>query len=765
MRSRTIAFTLGVWCLQQCVLLPSVYWLTLAPLLVYLLTLRRIRNHLALPLAFALGFLWALFFAVFIAPAPFPETLEGEELVVEGIIDSLPVRHGNITRFEFQADDSRSPLPPGRYRLSWYGRAAALGVGQRWRLKLKLKRAHGMYNPGGFDYEGWLYQRGIRATGYVRKGPENRLLADNAAAYPVQRWRQQIRQSLDRLLAENPYRGLFIGLAIGERDAVSREQWQVLRNTGTSHLLAISGLHVGLVAGLFYFACYQLWRLFPPLLLQVPAMKAAAVAALCGATVYSALAGFSIPTRRALIMIAVLMLARMYDRSTSGSRTLLFALLLVVLADPLSVIAVGFWLSFAAVAVIIYGMGNRLAPSGLFWRWGRVQFLIALGFIPLLGLFFQQVSLISPLANTLAVPWLGMSVVPLALLGALLSTVSEVWASGVLTLATLSLDTCWRLLSVMAGQIPVYHLARPGGWLLVFALMGVLWLLAPRGWPVRWLGSVALLPLFVVSADIPEGGYRFTMLDVGQGLATVIETRHHTLVYDTGPRFSATFDTGAAVVTPFLRSRGVGRIDTLVVSHGDNDHAGGVRSLLERYPVERMLGGAGYTVDGVGSEPCRAGQQWRWDGVHFEVLHPKGGDIRQTAQHGNDGACVLKVTGAGGQVLLAGDIETAAETELVRSVGDKLKSTLLIAPHHGSKTSSSTRFIDAVDPQWVLYSTGYRNRFGFPHPDVARRYQVRGVRSRNTAASGAIEVTVMPGSSGIGISEHRKTAGRYWNRR
>ncbi len=439
------------------------------------------------------------------------------------------------------------------------------------------------------------------------------------------------------------------------------------------------------------------------------------------------------------------------------SQLLAIALLLVLLYDPLAALSVGFWLSFTAVAVIVLFLNAR-QRRGIDWRsLGRLQWGIAIGLTPLLLLFFQQVSLVGPLANLFAVPLFGLLVVPFTLAGTMATMLlPDVLTASLLQLAVWVLKLVWALLEYLAGlPYSVWTQHSPNLWPLAAAVVGVALLLAPRGWPARWLGAVWLLPMFTLQPATPTAGaFWFTLLDVGHGLAAVVRTHAHTLVYDTGPRFSARFDAGRAVVVPYLRRQGVGRIDTLVVSHGDNDHIGGVDSVLADVAVDKIISSVPERLPM--AKACIAGQEWRWDDVQFKILHPAdGSDLR-----GNNASCVLKVTGRYGSILVPADIEARAEKELVKREGKALASQVLVVPHQGSKTSSTGAFVRAVAPQVALFSTGYRNPFKHPHPQVKARYERQQVRSYNSATHGAVEVRFKEG--GIEVRPYRQQNRRYW---
>lgn len=757
-----IALLSGVSAFQQLAELPAPYWAWLClplPLLAW-------RFRMLLPLAIAAaGFLWAWLYAAAVLSAQLPAEAEGRDLTAEGVIAGLPESDPHRVHFEFIVtsllQDGRALSAPGRIALSWYYPAVRLHPGERWRLKLRLKRPHGLRNPGGFDYEAWLFRHRIRATGYVRDDRTNRRLQPGGLG--IDRLRQALAQGIATALGDDPYTGIIQALAIGVRAGIDREQWSVLTATGTNHLVAISGLHVGLVAGLGFFLGRWLWSRWPRLTLRWPAPKAGAAAGLGAALLYAALAGFSIPTQRTVIMVLVVMLAMMAGRASRGGQVLAAALLAVLVWDPLAVLEPGFWLSFAAVAVIFFGMGRRRAPHGMWWKWGRAQLLVGLGLAPLLLILFQRLSIVAPVANLVAVPWVTLVVVPLTLAGTLL-ILPWPWAGAwVLKGAALAMAGLWPLLSFL-GHTPVaqWLQAAPPAWSYAPALLGTIWLLAPSGMPARWLGMVLLAPMVLVNPAHPAAGEaRFTLLDVGQGLSAVVQTARHTLVFDTGPATEGGFDAGSAVVVPFLRHVGLGRVDTLIVSHGDMDHRGGAPAVLAQAAVARVLTSVPHKIDWREGRPetCEAGQHWTWDGVDFELLYP----LHDQPYRGNDASCVLRVRAGGHSVLLPGDIERRSEALLVEGDAQQLPADIVVAPHHGSATSSTAAFLAAIHPAYVLFAVGYRNRYGFPRAEVVRRYAEAGVQRLDSAREGAI--TFRLGAAPLEPHSYRREARRYWNAR
>jgi len=695
------------------------------------------------PSAFvALGLVWAQVQACQTLCHGFPEALARKPLTVVGTIATLPVDKANARRFVFSVASARRGRKrvgfTGAVRLSWYRDPPYLVAGERWRLRVVLKPPHGFADPGALDYERWLFVRRIKATGYVRDAAENRRLAPGFDL--IGRLRQELREHLKVVLGDSSALGLVEALVLGDRSALLPDQWSVLRRTGTGHLVAISGLHVGLVSALVFFLARWGWARSSQLTLMFAAPRAAALAAAGAALMYSALAGFAVSTQRAVIMLSVVLGAVLFSRTLRPSTGLVAALVGVLLFDPFAVLSYGFWLSFTAVGVLVYSLGRRLAAERWWNRWGRAQWVVALGLLPLLLLLFGRASLIAPLVNLIAVPLFSVLVLPVVLVASLLSLAPGLelpliltargltWAFGLLQ-AVSSLD--WSAIWV-AG--------RPS-WVWASLFGGALLLLAPRGLPGRWLGLVLLLPLPLIRPASPAPGQaEFTLLDVGLGLSSVVRTRHHTLVYDTGPSFPSGFNTGSAVLLPFLRQAGVARIDTLVLSHGDRDHIGGFAGINGLIPIDRVLGGEPARVPAARAQHCRAGQKWVWDGVHFDVLYPPA-DLHRS---GNDSSCVVRVRTSGASLLLTGDIGGTVERQLAKVKGSALESRILVAAHHGSASSTTDDFLAAVSPSYVLYASGYLDRFGFPTRAVRKRVARRGAKGMDTARTGAIRFVLRP---------------------
>jgi competence protein ComEC len=522
--------------------------------------------------------------------------------------------------------------------------------------------------------------------------------------------------------------------------------------------MSISGLHVTMLAGLAYALVNWLWRRSARLPLRIPAQHAAALGGFLAAFVYCLLAGFAVPAQRTLYMLGVVVAARLTARELAGSRVLLLALLLVLLLDPWAVLAAGFWLSFGAVALLFHIGSGRLGPAHWLIEWGRAQWAVTLGMLPALLALFQQFSLVSPLANAVAIPLVSFVITPLALLGSL------PLLDPLLSLT--HLFTVWLMVFIdwlAALPLAMWQQAAPPAWSVLLALAGGIWLLLPRGFPARWLGLLSFLPLLTVLPLRPAAGAAtISVLDVGQGLAIHVQTAGHDLLFDAGPAFSADADSGNRIIAPYLRAMGVRGLDALVVSHADKDHEGGAASVLAALPVALLKTSLPFehalSAQPVPHELCRDGDAWNWDGVRFEMLHPGAEPLSRKT---NDLSCVLRITAAGQSMLLSSDIEAVSERALLGQHPAELAAEVMTVPHHGSKTSSTPEFIAAVGARDVIFPVGYRNRFGHPKEEVVARYQQSGARLHRTDADGAVRVSL--DSAGIGFRHERAERRRYWH--
>lgn len=718
MRTGMFALGLGLLALRFLPALPPTGWLLVAAVLA--LMLLPFRTY---PLAlFLLGLSWACMSAQWALDDRLNPALDGQTRWVEGRVVGLPQRTETGVRFELADGRSRHARLPKRIRVSWHG-GPLVHSGERWRLALSLKRPSGLLNFHGFDYEAWLLAQRIGAMGSVKDG-ERLAPARNA-------WRDPVRQRLLAVDAQGREAAV-AALVLGDGSGLGADDWQVLQDTGTVHLLVISGQHIGLLAGLIYglvagLARYGCW---PRALPWLPWACGLAFAAALG---YGLLAGFGVPVQRACVMVGLVLLWRVRFRHLGVWLPLLLALNGVLVLEPLASLQPGFWLSFTAVAVLVLAFGGRLGPWSVWQLWTRPQWLIALGLMPVLLVLGLPISLTAPVANLFAVPWISLVVLPLALLGTALLAVP--WGGeGLLWLAGGALEGLFRGLTLLAGQRSAWIPAQvPVGFWLV-SVAGAVLLLLPKGVPFRLLGwPMLLLAVFPPRETVPNGQVDVTQLDVGQGLAVVLRTRHHTLLYDAGPR-SGAIDLGARVVLPSLRNLGISALDMMVLSHAHADHAGGAAAVARGLPVVRVIGGETEGLPAIlDTQACVSGERWAWDGVSFELWQWPG------ASSSNPKSCVLQVEANGERLLLTGDIDRAAEQAFLAS-SLAVRTDWLQAPHHGSRSSSSEPFLRQLAPGAVLISRGRGNAFGHPHPQVMARYQALGSRVYDSAELGAVRV-------------------------
>ena len=718
--------------------------------------------------------------------------LEGQDLSVVGLVAAMPQHNETGTRFRFKVeqatlDNQPVTLPPQLY-LGWYGGvwgagegltdlqrpAAALQAGERWRMTVRLKAPHGGSNPHGFDFELWLWEQGLQATGYVRAGvrdtPPQRLT--QTAWHPIEWSRQQVRDALmQRLQADerSPEQarerarlaGVVAALVVGDQQAIDRADWDVFRATGVAHLMSISGLHVTLFAWLAGLLIAAGWRSSPRLCLKLPAPHAGLLGGLTLALAYALFSGWGVPAQRTVGMLAVVSLLRLSARRWPWPQVWLLTCAAVVALDPWALLQAGFWLSFVAVGVLFASGPSPHASERPRWPTRvrallREQWTLTLALTPLTLLLFGQVSVVSLAANALAIPWVTLVVTPLALLGVLLP---PLWDIAALAVQGLSL----YLACLAKLPLATLSVAQAPLWAGAAGLLGGAWLALRLPWGLRVLGLPLVLPVLLWQAPRPAPG-QFTVLaaDIGQGNAVLVQTAQHALLYDTGPRYSRETDAGHRVLVPLLRALDV-RLDLLVLSHRDSDHTGGAAAVLAMQPQAALLSSmeeehALHTLRP--ARRCVAGQRWDWDGVRFEVLHPSPLDYTLT-RRSNALSCVLRISNGAHAVLLAGDIEQAQELQLIEQ-GAPLQADVLLVPHHGSKTSSSSAFLAAVAPRWALVQAGYRNRFGHPAEAVLARYAQRDVQVISSARCGAAHwQSTQPQQ----VDCQRALAPRYWQHR
>ena len=709
--------------------------------------------------AFAIGYGLAGCHAHAVLQARLPAALQQKTVWLEGEVTGLPDVQPRSTRFRFRVIDGPQALIGRTVQLSWYdehgsdavGERSGLHAGARWRLQARLKAPRGLRNPGGFDAERHAFAQRIAAQGTVTR-PQQAVQTRNPAG--IDAWRERMATRIQVDTGSDKAR--FVrALALGDTAGLDDADWAILRANGLTHLIAISGFHVGLVAGFFALLTRGIWWLWPTLGWRVPRPIAAALIAFAGAALYTAVAGFALPTLRTTAMIGVVALVRAFRRPVNTVDALALSAVVLMLADPLCVLTAGFWLSFGGVVWLVWCLPpERGNPVRQFLA---AQWVATLGLLPLTVLWFGQASLAGSLANLLAVPWWSLVVVPLALLGVLAETLlpgTGMWAWKA-SAATFSWS--WPLFDWMAATpFAFYWLPEPHvlAWPLAFA--GAFWVLMPRGTPGRWLGAVLLLPMLYPDRQLPEHGQaELTVVDVGQGLSVIIRTARHTLLYDAGPATPEGFDAGERAVLPSLHALGVQRLDAAILSHGDNDHAGGVAAVQAALPIARVLGPQGMPAPR--SSPCRAGDQWDWDGVRFRFLHPGP----HFPYLGNESSCVLRIETAHGALLLMGDVGEIIERRLLRQSPDALRSDVVLVGHHGSRTSSGPAFVAATRASLALVSSGHGNRFGHPHRSVVTRWQQSGAAVADTAQSGALRVRLLPDR--IVLQHQRVRRARLWD--
>jgi len=708
---------------------------------------------------------------------------QGRDIRITGVVASLPSQHERGTRFEFDVETVHTPgvHVPSRIALSEYGTAATtLAPAQRWSLTVRLKRPHGTLNPGGFDVEMWMLERGLRASGYVRSDAQQH---DDWVFKPgplIDRVRFHLRDALSRQLDGHRFGGVLIALVLGDQRAISANDWVLFNRSGISHLVSISGLHITMIAGLVAWLVSALWRLWPRALALAPAQTAAAVAAMSVAWAYCLLAGWGVPAQRTFFMLTVVALALLVRRSIRLPTILAMAAAAVCLLDPWAVVAPGFWLSFGAVAAIMWTVAGHTRVLRPRWKDKlkaavHVQLAITLALMPLTVALFAQLSLVSPLANALAIPVVSLVVTPLALLASVLVVLPQPWghvASALLEVAHGLFEYLANVLQIMV-QLPgaTVAWATPPAWALVCALLGVAWLLAPRGWPLRRVGVLWLLPVLVWPPPRPGADELWvTALDVGQGTSVVLQTQAHTVLYDTGPSHGPESDAGDRIVVPYLKQRGLHALDLMVISHLDDDHSGGAASVYKEIDVQHTLTSIEPDHDLFQNvtikkpQRCEAGLEGTLGRVYWRVLHPTPFDYVRWGQQPNRISCVLTVRFGPHQMLLMGDVPAQAELEILKrsDPAQIYPTTLMLVAHHGSRTSSTERWVQATQPKWAIYTVGYRNRYQHPHPWVVHRFEQVGAQAIRTDMSGATTWR-LHANGHIEVAQSRKTHAHYWH--
>jgi competence protein ComEC len=792
MTALALGFVLGAWWLQQQIQLPNLSWLVFISAIVcllfgifirYIFRYPLIKNIVLFTAAMLLGFTWAAFIAQNRLTDALPKSWEQKNISIIGVVASLPEATEYGEHFAFDVEKTLTPeaVVPSHIALHYYQRSMFAAMpsnvkdnfhaGERWQLTVRLKRPHTTYNPHGVDYEALSLSENIRAIGNVRKKSSNQKLDDLVwrPKYLIAHMRELVGHHIGQALKGKEYSGVIRGLVIGDGSQISAQNWDVYLRTGTNHLMSISGLHITMLSGLVFAFVNMLWRRFPSLVARFATQKAATVAGLLTALVYAALAGFSVPTQRTLYMLMTVALMLLVGRKIAFPNILSVALLVVVFIDPWAVNAPGFWLSFGAVAVMVYAASGRIATEHWLLEATKAQWAVTIGLLPALMLMFGQFSLISPLANAVAIPIVSFIVVPFAILGSVLPIDS------ILLFSHLVLHGCMLILNWLA-QLPlaIWQQGASPLWAALIGVIGVIVLLLPRGVPLRYFGVFCFLPMTFVESEPPAmGDMQVTILDVGQGLSVVIKTAKHTMLYDAGAKYNAQSDAGNRVIVPYLHASGIKHLDAVVVSHDDIDHAGGVPSVLAQMSVNWMLSSLLPTAM-MFKDPqylkfsprkhyqCYAGQHWQWDDVQFEVLYPALGSYGNEHIKDNDRSCVIKVSSTSGAILLSGDVEKGGEHQMLERESSLLKADVLVAPHHGSKTSSTQDFIQAISPKLVIFTNGYLNRFGHPKPVIVQRYVNQDVQVLRSDYDGAVQLNYKRDQA-VKVLKWRKVERRYWH--
>ncbi len=779
MRGFIVGFCVGMLALcLYCRHLPNSLWILFAAIISSILTLCLPKYLRSLSWGIIVGFIWLFIHVTIILDQALPPAFIAKNIMVTGRVISLPKVAPHYTQFILLLQNAHYKNStfnyPLKIKLHWYSKWLHIHAGQVWQLQVRLKQPHSTFNPGGFDYERWLFSQNIRAVGYVRNSSKNNVIKKKQGLFNLTLWREELSYKLIRLLNKSLASAILLALVLGDRRYISASQWHVLQNTGTSHLVAISGLHIGLIAG-FCFALFAwLWRRLPIVALYIPVQHVAAIAAIMGALMYSAMAGFALPTQRALVMICALLLMSVLRKQSISYYSLLGALLIILLLQPLAILSMSFWLSFTAVSILLYALSGRvyIGTKNAFvskaLQWWRAHWVIWLGLMPITLLFFQQVSLVAILANIIAIPWLSLLIVPLALLGCCLLLINQNMALPVLHIAIALINYLWQYLTILSHwQNAKWQYSIPYSWEFLAILLGVIFLLAPRGFPGRYLGGIFLLPLLFWHEPSPVyGAVRFTLLDVGQGLSAVVQTAKHVLIFDTGAKYSPDFDMGKTVVLPFLHYYYLHKINMMVISHGDNDHIGGAQSIINNTIVKQIVTSVPQRFIAAKRQHikvayCLAGQHWQWDGVRFKFLYPTSNILK--LHKDNNQSCVLRVTVGKTHILLTGDIEALAESYLIKHDVTSLAANILVVPHHGSKTSSTWPFIEKVMPQYALFPVGYLNRYGFPKSLIVKRYQAEHATVFRTDITGAITFNIGRKGKIKQFSCYRYLVGHFWN--
>jgi competence protein ComEC len=740
----------------------DIYWLSLLPVCLFFIFFNPSLRFLWLLVA---SFLYASLH-IYLQIEQRPATaIVNKKITLTGKVLNIPSYRasyrGKSARFVFKPQQiDQFPRLPEQIRLSWNTPPDNLKAGQQWQLRVKFKPAHGFQNPGGFDYERWLFVKGIQATGYVVNDANNRLLGENS--FSINRLRQDINRWIGRHCQDCRYSGLLQALSTGYRGDISTKQRSLFQNTGTAHLIAISGLHIGIIAAFVFFLTHRMWNMQ---FYKTRLSRSDFCWTLSWIVVlmYSLLSGFELPAQRAFLMFSVLGLMNFLRLPLNLLNSVMATLVAVLIFSPMAVLSESFWLTLCAMGIILFG-GFLLQHEHSRWRQLlTIQLLFSLLFIPLTLIIFGQIQSASFLANLLAVPLVSLVVVPVNFILLSLFWLPDSWLSLAYTLMDgligLLVDYLHLLLKLglQAIELDVVNI-----WRLVLLLIWLFLLLLPQG-ILRIRGWLMLLPVVFAWPSSRGNGelLALTVLDVGTGNAVVLQTREHSLIYDFGPGNRSGFSVGEWVIQPFLRYQGISQVDQIIISHNDQDHSGGLYSVVKNFKQVPVLSGTPESVRQRFPElqsirDCHDIKPWRWDGVDFEFLMTE----KDTTKSDNNRSCVLRISLNDQHILLTGDIESVQERLLLNSFGEKLKADILLVPHHGSLSSSTPEFIDSVSSRHVIFSTGYLNHWRFPKPEILRRYQKTDAHLYRTDQDGAIQVYCS--SSNCEVEKIRQLYPRIW---
>jgi len=787
MRTAALMFLFGVLCLVALPTLPSFAWLCLVFFCLVVLCFiffifNKINNNINkkffwVIIFFVLGFFYADFRASLILAWQLPHEIENKKITISGYIIDLPVTVEPQTKFIFLTNKIEDKKVKVKIKLTWRDCQQVLHAGDYLQLQVKLKRIHGLMNPGSSDYSKLAFLANIRAQGYVLSGHNNpapfalrsdlrvskgEQITHNFFVAPINQFREFLKEKIQNSFVKSKVKinnsGSILALAIGDRSLLTANQWKIMRDTGTNHLMAIAGLHIGFIAGLFFWLIRLIWRQFPSACLFLPSEQVAAIGALIAGLIYALMSGFALPAQRAIMMLTIFLLAIILRRKLAIAHGFFLALFLVLILNPFSVLSDSFWLSFISVGFIILSINRGSSNKNLLIKLTKIQLIMAFGLIPLTIILFQQYSLVAFFTNSLAVPWMGFVLLPIILLGLINLIFSTKIAGLFFWLADKNLIGLWWLLEKFSHySFAVVPQVIPNYWSVLLVVVGLFLFFLSKKYVFKLISLILFLPLLLFSPAKPKTDQvKLTVLEVGQGLASVIQTNNHVLVFDAGPSFGANYDLGESVVTPFLRSLGVNEIDLLVISHGDNDHAGGANALTKNFSIKKIQSGEPERLHlAKNILPCWRGENWRWDGVDFKFLFPDKNNLAKS----NDHSCVLKITNKYHKtILLTGDIERRAEKFLIQNEKN-LSADILIAPHHGSKTSGLNDFILAVHPKSVVFSVGYLNKYHFPNALVVAKYQTIKTKIFNTEQDGAISFVL---NNNIIVQSYKKSHRHFW---